>query len=159
MKEECNPNIAKFRMGCYSPWMAGLTKGERTLMKEVVNDADIWTPRLEAHVGRLEPPLVLFAEDNVPRIDRPVDGKYSIEVIDLMLQQLGQTRFRPQHMASPLLILIPHSDRQAAADLYQKVREAEAIVPQCHQLAAALHHAWIDENLRPVNVQDNDPGR
>jgi hypothetical protein len=88
-KEECNPNIAKFRMGCYFLCMAGLTRGERTLMREVINHADFWTPRLETHVGRLEPPLVLFTEDNVPRIDRPVDGKDSIEVVDLMLQQLG----------------------------------------------------------------------
>jgi hypothetical protein len=95
----------------------------------------------------------------VPRIDCPVDGQDSIQMIDFVLEQFRKGAFGPECVAFPVHILIPDVHREAASHLDEEIGQAEAIIPQRHPLSAVSDNDGVDQSLHSVAVDDDNPLR
>ena len=62
-------------------------------------------------------------------------------------------------MPSPISILIPDKNAEFAPHLHEKIREAEAIIPERHLCAASFRDERIDERERLIDMDEDDPIR
>jgi hypothetical protein len=79
---------------------------------------------------------------------RPVDGEHSIEVIDLMLQQLGPVALEVGFMRPAAQVVIAHTNPVGTEDANEEVGEREAIIPHREVLVPDVDDLGIDEHPR-----------
>src|SRR3982751_3529378 len=98
-------------------------------------------PRFRSPVASVHPVLTVPLFPQAERIQslRSVDREDTIEMIDLMLKQLGLVAFDIQLQPFALQILITNSDPVRAGDANQEVGKREAVVPDVEVFVADVH--------------------
>ncbi len=90
------------------------------------------------------------------RRDGALDRKYSVEVVNLVLQQFRQVAFSFDSLFQPALVLVLDSYLARALDSNHQVRETEAVVPQLKLLIARPDDFGIDERAaKPDGLHSN----
>src|SRR5260370_18746205 len=94
--------------------------------------------------------LEFFPSADSLKVDNAVDGENSVEVVDLVLQQLGEimviTGIKFENFA--VQVLITHADLTMAFDLHKDRKETQAGVPDDDFLFAAPDDFRIDDRPR-----------
>ena len=97
-------------------------------------------------------PFELFARAEAVPVERPVHRQNSIQVIDLVLQQLGERAFGVDRLCRAGFIHVAHTHPFGAFQPDQQIGEGEAIVPHTELLLALEFELRI---AQPVGASAN----
>jgi len=89
-----------------------------------------------------------------------VHGKYTVEMVNLVLQELGERALGVNAVASSSQVLVLHRDAVRPLDPDHEVRKREAIIPNQEILIADIHDFRVDhgEALGVLNDKDQPDG-
>ena len=77
---------------------------------------------------------------------RSVYREYSVQVVDLMLQQLRAVAFELGFMGLAPEVVVPHANAVGAENTHQQVGEGEAVIPHREVLVPDIDDLGIDEH-------------
>lgn len=83
---------------------------------------------------------------------RPIDRQHAIEVIDLMLQQLGPVALELGLVELAAQVVVAHPNAIGAEDADQQVGEREAVVPHREVLVADIDDFRVDQHPGLVHL-------
>ena len=86
---------------------------------------------------------------------RPVDREHSVEVIDLMLQQLGAITLEVGLMRLATQVVVAHPDAVRAEHTHKQIGEREAVIPHGEVLFTDVDDLRIDEHPGLVHLDVN----
>ncbi len=95
--------------------------------------------------------------DDVPCVNGTVDREDTVEVVNLVLQQFGESSLRLQQMSFPFSVLIPDFHREISPDFDGDVRETKAVIPERNPFPASAHNDRIHQGERRTHVDEEDP--
>ena len=90
---------------------------------------------------------------------RPVDCEHSIEVIDLMLQQLSPVALEVGFVSPAAQVVIPHTNPVGTEDANEQVGERKAIIPHREILVPDIDDLGIDQHPRLLHFDVHQPKR
>lgn len=90
---------------------------------------------------------------------RPVDREHSVEVIDLMLQQLRPVALEIGLVRLAAQVVVSDANAVRPEDAHQQVGEREAVVPHREILIADIDDLRIDEHPRLVHLDVHEAER
>ena len=102
-------------------------------------------------------PLVVVAERIEPV--RPVHRQHAVEMVDLVLHQLGHVPFQFHLVPLPPQVLVAHPHVMRAQHAHVQVGDREAIVPDGEVLMADIHDLGIHQHPRLAGVDVHEPDR
>lgn len=91
---------------------------------------------------------------------RVIDGEDAVEVIHLVLDELGQGPFGFEAVAGTGAVLVFNHDAEVTAQPDHEIREREAVVPQFKSLRALFQADGIDQLVAAaVHLEEDDAER
>lgn len=103
------------------------------------------------------PAVPLLSEAERIHAVGPIDGKHTVKVVDLMLEQFRSIGFQVDLLGVAFQILKSNPDAIGPLDPDHQVRKGEAVVPNREIFGSDVDNLWVDEGPRSIHLDVDDP--